>query len=78
MATAASKGTRRRLLHVVLAHHGKEEWGSPVKPKLVAAQIVHQVDMLDSRMAMFREATSSLEPGEVSDWVRPLRRRVVR
>lgn len=78
MATLASDDTRRRLLHVVLAHHGRLEFGSPVTPRLIEAQIVHLIDMMDSRFAMFVEALSGVEPGEASEWVRPLGGRVVR
>lgn len=38
------------LIHAILAHHGKLEWGSPVKPITIEAEIVHQIDMMDSRM----------------------------
>lgn len=38
------------LIHAILAHHGKLEWGSPVTPKTIEAEIVHQIDMMDSRM----------------------------
>jgi 3'-5' exoribonuclease len=40
------------LIHAILAHHGKLEWGSPVKPSTIEAEIVHQIDMMDSRMNM--------------------------
>ena len=40
------------LVHAILAHHGKLEHGSPVEPKTIEAQIVHQIDILDSRMGM--------------------------
>lgn len=40
------------LIHAILAHHGKLEWGSPVKPATIEAEIVHQIDMMDSRMNM--------------------------
>lgn len=73
-----SQDTRNRLLHVVLSHHGKLEYGSPVVPKFIEAQIVHSLDMLDSRFAMFREATKDIEEGEVTGWVRPLGSRVVK
>lgn len=65
-----------RLRHIVLSHHGRKDFGSPVEPKTLEAQIVHQVDMLDSRMGMMREALKSAR-GEVSEWVRPLGGRVV-
>lgn len=42
----------RYLIHAILAHHGKLEWGSPVKPATIEAEIVHQIDMMDSRMNM--------------------------
>lgn len=32
--------------HCILAHHGRQEWGSPVEPQTVEAQILHFADML--------------------------------
>lgn len=32
--------------HIIAAHHGRKEWGSPVEPKTVEALLVHQADML--------------------------------
>jgi 3'-5' exoribonuclease len=43
----------RELIHLIAAHHGKLEWGSPVVPKTVEAVILHQIDMLDSRVQGF-------------------------
>ena len=42
----------KRLLakHMVLAHHGKYEYGSPKEPSCLEAQIVHMVDDLDSKV----------------------------
>lgn len=34
--------------HIILSHHGKKEWGSPVEPKTVEAVIVHEADMISS------------------------------
>lgn len=42
--------------HCLLAHHGKPEWGSPVYPHTREAMIVHQIDMIDSRLQMANEA----------------------
>ncbi len=36
--------------HVILAHHGQLEYGSPKRPKCVEALIVHMVDDLDSKV----------------------------
>ncbi len=38
------------LLHVIVSHHGKLEWGSPVEPKIPEAFIVHYADMIDSQI----------------------------
>jgi 3'-5' exoribonuclease len=43
----------RQLLHLVLSHHGTLEWGSPVVPKTIEAVILHQLDLLDSRVQGF-------------------------
>jgi 3'-5' exoribonuclease len=57
--------TEKRLLakHVVLAHHGEYEYGSPKRPKCLEALIVHYVDDLDSKMnaiSKFIEADPSV------------------
>ena len=36
--------------HLILAHHGKMEYGSPKEPHCVEALIVHMVDDLDSKV----------------------------
>jgi len=46
----------RMLLHIILAHHGQMEFGSPKTPKFAEAFIVYFLDNLDARAAMFREA----------------------
>ncbi len=46
----------RRLLHIIVAHHGRTEYGSPKTPKFAEALAVHFLDNLDARLAMFREA----------------------
>ena len=46
---------RLLVLHIVLAHHGKLEFGSPVVPKTPEALLVHYLDDLDGKLeAMFR------------------------
>lgn len=40
----------RQVAHLILSHHGRKEWGSPVEPQTPEAQLLHQIDMLDSRM----------------------------
>lgn len=51
--------TRRQLLHILLAHHGEYEFGSPRRPKTPEALLVHMVDNLDSKMAGMLEAIAA-------------------
>lgn len=76
MALATDPHVERELAHMILSHHGQLEWGSPVTPKLIEAQLLHFIDNMDARSAMFRAANAV--PGEMTDWVRPLGGRVTR
>jgi 3'-5' exoribonuclease len=51
--------TRRQLLHILLAHHGEYEFGSPRRPKTPEALLVHMIDNLDSKMAGMLEAIAA-------------------
>lgn len=43
----------RHLVHLLASHHGTHEWGSPVVPKTLEAILLHQLDLLDSRVQGF-------------------------
>lgn len=57
---------RQHLMHLLLSHHGKGEWGSPVNPCTLEAVLLHQIDLLDSRVQGFIDHVNS-EPGD-SEW----------
>lgn len=40
----------QQLIHLVTSHHGTLEWGSPTVPKTLEAILLHQIDLLDSRV----------------------------
>ena len=48
----ASEDIRAHLLHLVAAHHGELEYGSPVEPKTPEAIALHYIDNLDARLEM--------------------------
>ena len=50
---------RLHLLHLVAAHHGSLEFGSPVVPKTPEAFALNIADDLDAKMEMFRGAYES-------------------
>lgn len=42
--------TKNKLLHIIAAHHGKLEWGSPVEPAIPEAMVVFLADLADARL----------------------------
>ena len=50
LETSISPSRLQRLLHAVLAHHGRKEWGAPVEPQAVEAWLVHLADLAESRL----------------------------
>lgn len=46
--------TRDRIGHMILAHHGRLAWGSPVEPQTREALILHSADMLSSQYGIGR------------------------
>ncbi len=45
----------QHITHIVLAHHGQLEWGSPKVPVTLEALLVHLMDSVDSRVASWLE-----------------------
>lgn len=52
------------LQHMVLSHHGKMEFGSPVLPLTLEAEILSFIDNLDSRINMITKAINEINEGE--------------
>ena len=60
------------LEHMVLSHHGQQEFGSPVMPLTKEALLLSLIDNLDSKMVVVSKAVEDLEPGSFSTKVFPL------
>jgi len=60
------------LQHLVLSHHGKEEWGSPKKPMIQEAEMIHYIDNIDAKMNMLTRALEKTKPGEFTERLFPL------
>ena len=58
----ASEDVRLHLLHLVAAHHGELQFGSPVVPKTPEAWALHYVDNLDAKMEMLANAYATGKP----------------
>ncbi|PLS33881.1 3'-5' exonuclease [Carnobacterium maltaromaticum] len=55
------------LKHMILAHHGQLEYGSPVRPRLREAEVLHQIDNIDASINMLNVALNRTEPGTFTE-----------
>ena len=44
------------LEHMVLSHHGEPEYGACVRPMFIEAELLSELDLMDSRIYEMREA----------------------
>lgn len=63
------------LQHMVLSHHYHPEFGSPKKPMIPEAELLHYIDMIDARMYDMEKVYRNMENGELSDSIFTLDRR---
>lgn len=74
-----NEDVRLHLLHLIAAHHGELEFGSPVQPKTPDAIALHYIDNLDAKLEMLArgyESTATVAE-RIYDKVRPLNVRLV-
>ncbi|NMA91793.1 MAG: HD domain-containing protein [Firmicutes bacterium] len=66
------------LEHMILAHHGLREWGSPEVPKTIHAFALFHADLVSGRLNQFIRIMDkqSGEPGYWSEWDRFLERSI--
>jgi 3'-5' exoribonuclease len=68
---------RLLILHIVLSHHGKLEFGSPVLPKTPEALVVHVLDDLDGKLeSMFRGIREDAGQGNWTAYSRSMDRMI--
>lgn len=68
------------LTHIVLAHHGQYEFGSPRLPACPEAIIIHYLDNIDAKLNMAMTAINDPKSADSdwTEWVKPLETRVFR
>ncbi len=54
------------ITHMVISHHGKQEFGSPVIPMTREALLLSMIDDMDAKLVMADKALEAVEPGEFS------------
>jgi len=45
-----------QIQHMIISHHGEKEFGAPEVPKTSESFVLHLIDMLDSKLKMFKDA----------------------
>jgi 3'-5' exoribonuclease len=75
-----SEDVRLHLLHLIGAHHGEQQFGSPVDPKTPEAMALHYIDNLDARLEMFAAGYLTAKPlaERIFDRVWPLPAKLVK
>jgi len=56
-----------KIRHIILSHHGEFEFGSPKRPKMMEALVVHFIDDLDAKLNAFQSFIADSNNAD-SDW----------
>ncbi|MBD5150371.1 MAG: HD domain-containing protein [Oscillibacter sp.] len=66
------------LQHMLLSHHGDPEFGAAVRPMCAEAELLSMIDLIDSRMEIYKETMEETEPGTFSKRVFALDKKIYR
>lgn len=61
-----NKKTAMLLEHMVLSHHGEPEFGAAVRPMFIEAELLSELDLMDSRIYEMKEAVLSTAEDDFS------------
>jgi 3'-5' exoribonuclease len=79
-AAAARLGTPEEkaalLQHLILSHHGEPDYGAALRPVCAEGELLSFIDLIDSRMEIYRETLQETPAGTFSPRVFALDRRV--
>ena len=57
------------LQHMILSHHYEPEFGSPKRPMIPEAELLHYLDIIDARMYDMQHVLQNVEEGKLSEKV---------
>ena len=66
------------LQHMILSHHGEPEFGAAVRPMCAEAELLSEIDLIDSRMEIYAEALQDLPVGSFSNRIFALDKKIYR
>lgn len=65
---------KTKLMHILASHHGRYEWQSPKRPKIMEALLVHNADMMEAELWQFRHAKEDHPDSEWSPYLSSMER----
>lgn len=65
------------LQHMILSHHNEPEYGSPKRPMIPEAELLHHIDTIDARMFDMKKNLDDISEGDFSDRIWLLNNRKV-
>jgi len=57
-----------KVLHMIISHHGERDYGSPIVPAFLEAQILHFLDDMDAKTDMFSRKAEELRSETDESW----------
>ena len=64
--------------HLLLSHHGEPEFGAAVRPMCAESELLSMIDLIDSRMEIYKETMEETEVGTFSKRVFALDKKIYR
>ncbi len=64
------------LQHMILSHHGEPEFGAAVRPACAESELLSYIDMIDSRMEIYKESLAEVPVGEFSGRIFALEKKI--
>ena len=65
----ADESVVQHLLHIVVSHHGKPEWGSPVAPWSPEAKLLHAADECAAKVELLADLHDQVSTRIDGDWL---------
>ena len=66
------------LQHMLLSHHGQPEFGAAVVPMCAEAELLSEIDLMDSRMEIYAENLSEVPEGSFTNRIFALEKKIYR
>ena len=60
------------LRHMILSHHGLNEYGSPIRPETLEAELLYFIDNIDSKVNIILKALEETKEGEFTNRIQAM------